>query len=358
VTDRGTTIKILDRPIGPGAPAYIVAEMSANHNQKYEQAVDIIRAAHAAGADAVKVQTYTADTLTIESDTPLFRVHGGLWNGQTLHELYNQAHTPWEWQPRLKSAAEELGLAFFSSPFDDSAVDFLEQMQVPAYKVASFELVDTALLQRVAQTGKPVIMSTGLATLSEIEEAVSTLRAAGAKEIALLKCTSAYPAPYDEMNLRTIPHLADTFQVPVGLSDHTLGITIPIAAVVLGACIVEKHFTLSRALGGPDSAFSLEPAELHALVEGVRNTEAALGEVNYTPTKHEQANTQFRRSLFVVKDMQAGETFSQTNLRSIRPGDGLSPSCLQHVLGQTASCDIARGTPLKWDMIHSDKADG
>jgi pseudaminic acid synthase len=345
------SIEIQGRRIGAGQPAYIIAEMSANHNQSFEQAVEIIRAAHAAGVDAVKIQTYTADTLTIKSDAPPFQIHGGLWDGRTLHDLYEEAYTPWDWQPRLKKAAEEMGLDFFSSPFDNSAVDFLEEMQVPAYKIASFELVDTMLLRRVAQTGKPVIMSTGLATLAEISEAVSTLREAGARDIALLKCTSAYPAPYDQMNLRTIPHLAAAFDVPAGLSDHTLGVAVPVAAVALGASIIEKHFTLSRAAKGPDSAFSLEPAEMKLLVESVRAAEAALGAVGYTPTEEERANRRFRRSLFVVEDVRAGERFTEKNLRSIRPGHGLSPRYLPQLLGRRAAQDITRGTPLTWDIV-------
>lgn len=350
-------IEIQGRRIGLGHPTYIIAEISANHDQSFDQAVKILRAAHAAGADAVKIQTYTADTLTINCDSPLFQIRGGLWDGTTLHELYQEAYTPWEWQPELKRIADEIGVTLFSSPFDDSAVDFLEEMQVPAYKIASFELVDTALLRRVARTGKPIILSTGLATLAEIDEAVRTLRDAGAEQIALLKCTSAYPASPEEINLRTIPHLAGAFHVPVGLSDHTLGVAVPIAAVALNACIIEKHLTFSRAQKGPDSAFSLEPDELRAMVEGVRIAEASLGTVTYSPTKEESGNRRFRRSLFVVRDVKAAEVFTADNIRSIRPGYGLAPVHLQNILGKRAARDISRGTPLEWSLIGETAAD-
>ncbi|HZS09409.1 MAG TPA: pseudaminic acid synthase [Blastocatellia bacterium] len=348
---RERVIEIQGRRIGTGCPAYLIAEMSANHGQDFDQAVEILKAAKAAGADAIKLQTYTADTLTIDCDTPPFQIHGGLWDGRNLYELYQEAYTPWEWQPKLKQLADEMGMALFSSPFDDSAVDFLEELKVPAYKIASFEMVDTGLLRRVARTGKPIIMSTGMATLTEIEEAVTTLREAGAKEIALLKCTSAYPAPPESINLRTIPHLAEAFNVPAGLSDHTLGIAVPVGAVALGACIIEKHFTLSRELPGPDSAFSLEPQEFKAMVDAVRATEKALGAVNYGITGKEVANRIFRRSLFVVRDIKAGEKFTSENVRSIRPGHGLHPRHLTEVIGRRASCDIARGTPLAWEHL-------
>jgi N-acetylneuraminate synthase len=352
VTGHETTfIEIAGRRIGPGEPTFIIAELSANHNQDYEQAVEILRAAHAAGADAVKLQTYTADTLTIDSDAPPFRIEGGLWGGQTLHKLYRKAYTPWEWQPELKRVADELGIILFSSPFDSSAVEFLEGMDVPAYKIASFELVDTALLRRVAATGKPVILSTGMATLEEITEAVDTLRGAGSAQVAVLKCTSAYPAPPEEMNLHTIPHLAGLLRLPVGLSDHTLGVSVPTAAVALGACIVEKHFTLSRAAPGPDSAFSLEPAEFKALVESVRFTEKSLGRVRYGVSGSEARNSIFRRSLFVVKDIKAGELLTHDNVRSIRPAHGLPPKYLDSVIGRRAAQSIDRGTPLRWELL-------
>ena len=349
---RNPVFLLHDRPIGFGHPVLIIAEMSANHGQRYEQAVEIIRAAKAAGADAVKLQTCTPDTLTIDSDRPDFQIgKGTLWEGKNLYRLYGEAYTPWEWQPKLKAEAEALGMACFSTPFDDTAVDFLERMDVSAHKIASFELVDTGLLRKVAQTGKPVIMSTGMATLEEIEEAVTTLRGAGCTQLALLKCTSAYPAPPEEMNLRAIPNLAERFNCPVGLSDHTLGISIPVAAVALGACIIEKHFTLSRATPGSDNAFSLEPHEFQAMVQAVREAEKALGRVNYEITAHEAASRVFRRSLYVVRDMKAGEVFTAENVRSIRPGYGLPPKHLDEILGQKAQRDLARGTALDWSMV-------
>jgi pseudaminic acid synthase len=329
-----------------------VADSSANHNQKYEQAVKLIHAAKEAGADAVKLQTYTPDTMTIKSDRPEFKISGGtLWDGKTLYELYEEAHTPWEWQPKLKKVADDLGLALFSTPFDKTAVDFLETMNVPAYKIASLEIVDIPLIEYIASKGKPLIISTGMATLDEIKEAVKTVKKAGATQIALLKCTSAYPAPPEEMNLKTIPHLAATFRVPVGLSDHSLGISTPIAAVALGACLVEKHFTLSRATPGPDSAFSLEPHEFRAMVEAIHTAEKALGGISYKIQQEEAKSLVYRRSLFVVKDMKAGELFTEDNVRSIRPGHGLHPRYLKKVLGRKATRNIQRGTPLSRDMI-------
>jgi len=344
-------IEIDDRRVGPDCPTYIVAEMSANHNQDFEQAVQIIQAAKEAGADAVKLQTYTPDTLTIDCDNEYFRITGTLWDGRTLYDLYGEAYTPWDWQPRLKEIANELGLDLFSTPFDDTAVDFLEEMGVPVYKVASFENVDLPLLRRIARTGKPMIMSTGMAALAEIDEAVRTIREAGGGQLALLKCTSAYPALPEEMNLRTIPHLAEAFGVPVGLSDHTLGIAVPVAAVALGACIVEKHFALSRALPGPDSAFSLEPHEFEAMVEAVRTTEKARGTVRYGVSGGEAESRVFRRSLFVVRDVKSGEIFTTDNVRPIRPGYGLHSRYLDEVLGRRASRDIKRGTPLSWSLV-------
>lgn len=347
-------IEISGRWIGFGHSVYVVAEVSANHNQNFDQAVRIIQAAHEAGADAIKLQTYTPDTLTINCDNEYFRIgKGTLWEGKTLYQLYGEAYTPWDWQPKLKVIANELGMDLFSTPFDFTAVDFLEEMGVPAYKIASFELVDLPLIRRVAQTGKPIIMSTGMATLAEIDEAVRTAREAGATQIALLKCNSAYPAPPEEMNLRTIPHLAEAFGVPVGLSDHTLGIAVPTAAVALGACIIEKHLTLSRSIPGPDSAFSLEPQEFKAMVEAVRMVEKALGQVSYEASPREAASRVFRRSLFVVKDVQAGELFTEENVRSIRPGYGLHPRYLPEVLGRRAARNIEGGTPLGWDLVGS-----
>jgi pseudaminic acid synthase len=349
-------IEINGRLIGPGKPVYLIAEMSANHNQDFDQAVKIIRAAKEAGADAIKLQTYTPDTMTIPVKNEFFQIgKGTIWEGRHLYDLYAEAYTPWEWHPKLKEIAAGLGLDFFSTPFDDSSVDFLEQLGVPAYKIASFELVDLPLLRRVARTGKPIIMSTGMATLGEIGEAVGTLKEAGAQELALLKCTSAYPATAEDAHLRTIPHLAEAFGVPVGLSDHTLGIGVPVAAAALGACIIEKHFTLSRSIPGPDSAFSLEPAEFKSMVEAVRVTEKALGEVHYAPSAKEIASRVFRRSLFVVRDMRAGEAFTKENVRSIRPAYGLHTRHLQEILGRLAARDIRKGTPLSWDLISSDQ---
>ena len=351
-------IEINGRRIGPAEPVYIIAELSANHNQDFEQAVRLIYAAKDTGADAVKLQTYTPETITIDSDAVQFRIgKGTIWEGRNLYELYGEAYTPWEWQPKLKAVADNLGLTLFSSPFDSTAVDFLEAMSVPAYKIASFEMIDLALIHKVASTGKPVIVSTGMATLAEIGEAVDCIRGTGNQQLALLKCTSAYPAPPEEMNLRTIGDMAQRFGALVGLSDHTLGTTVPVVAVSLGACIVEKHFTLSRAVPGPDSQFSLEPHEFKQMVDAVRTAERARGEVSYEASEREQASRIFRRSLFVVSDMRAGEPFTPENVRSIRPGYGLPPKFLRDVLGKRAAVDLKRGTPLEWaavaDSAHS-----
>jgi len=345
-------VEINGRRIGPGYPAYIVAEMSANHDQDFDKAVEILRAAKEAGADAIKLQTYTPDTLTIDCNNEYFRIgKGTLWEGRKLHDLYGEAYTPWDWQPKLKKIANELGLDLFSTAFDPTAVDFLEKMGVPAHKVASFEIVDIALIEYMARTGKPIIISTGMAALAEIEEAVQAARNAGATQIALLKCTCAYPAPPEEMNLRTIPHLAQAFSVPVGLSDHSLGVAVPVAAVALGACIVEKHFTLSRDDPGPDSAFSLEPHEFKEMVNAIRVAEEALGKVSYEVGEHGVKSRVFRRSLIVVEDMKAGEAFTEANVRSIRPGYGLPPKFLGEVLDQRAAKKIGRGTPVTWDLV-------
>jgi len=346
------SLKLAHREIGSNCPIYIVAELSANHRQDFDQAVRILRAAKDAGADALKLQTYTADTITLRSDRECFRIAGGtLWDGRTLHDLYQEAFTPWEWQPKLKEIADELGLQLFSSAFDDSAVDFLEQMNVPAHKVASFELVDIGLIQKMARTGKPMIMSTGMASEDEISEAVEAARGAGATQIALLKCTSAYPAPPEEANLLTIPELARRFDCPVGLSDHTMGIAVPVVAVTLGACIIEKHLCLRRADGGPDGAFSLEPQEFKAMVEAVRTAEKALGAVQFASGPREANSLKFRRSLFVVEDIKKGESFTKQNVRSIRPADGLHPRHFKEVLGKRAACDVERGTPLSWALV-------
>jgi len=340
-------ITVAGRAIGPGHPCYIIAEMSANHVHSFEKAIEVVRAAQKAGADAIKLQTYTAETLTIDCRRPEFMIgKGTLWEGKNLHDLYAEAYTPWQWQPELKKEAERLGMHCFSTPFDDTAVDFLEAMNVPAHKIASFELVDTELLRKVATTGKPVIMSTGMATLEEISEAVQTLREAGCAQLALLKCTSAYPSLPEDMNLRTIPDLAASFDMPVGLSDHTLGTVVPVAAVALGASIIEKHLTLRRSEGGPDAAFSLEPDEFRNMVDSVRVAEKAMGQVSYLTSGQEVASRVFRRSLFVVKDMQAGDVFSRENVRSIRPGYGLPVKELDNVVGRAAKVAISRGTPL------------
>jgi pseudaminic acid synthase len=344
-------IKIAGRTIGGGHPVYLIAEVSANHHGDFEQAAKIIHAAKDAGADAIKLQTYTADTMTIASGRPEFRIQGTIWEGRNLHDLYQEAYTPWEWQPRLKKIADDLGMDLFSTPFDATAVDFLEDMRVPAHKLASFELVDIPLIQKMARTGKPLIMSTGMATVEEIEEAVHAARVAGASEIALLKCTSAYPATAEDMNLRTIPELARRFEVPAGLSDHSMNLAVPVSAVALGACIIEKHITLSRAEPGPDSQFSLEPNEFKAMAEAVRVAEKALGEVRIGCGRNEEASRVYRRSLFVVEDVKRGELFTAENIRSIRPAHGLHTRHLPEVLGRRAAQDIEQGTPLSWNLV-------
>ena len=345
-------MKIEGRTVGVEFGTYLIAEMSANHGQSFEQAAEIVRAAKDAGADAIKLQTYTPDTITIDCQGETFQTaKGSLWEGRTLYDLYGEAYTPWDWQPKLKKLADGLGLACFSTPFDFTAVDFLEEMDLPAYKIASPELVDLPLIRKVAATKKPVIMSTGMATCEEIEEAMQAFRQAGGTELALLKCTSAYPSPPESMNLRTIPDMAKRFRVPVGLSDHTLGIAVPVAAVSLGACIIEKHLTLSRSTPGPDSAFSLEPHEFKQMVDAIRVAEKALGQVKYGLTEAEQLSQRSRRSLFVVQDVKAGERLTPDNVRSIRPGYGLPPKHYEEVIGRLAARDMQRGTPLQWDAI-------
>jgi N-acetylneuraminate synthase len=345
-------LQIQGRSIGPGNPCYIVAELSANHGQRFEEAVKIIEAAKDSGADAVKLQTYTPDTLTINCDSQYFRIKkGSIWENRNLYDLYSEAYTPWEWQPKLQKIANGLGLHLFSTPFDASAVDFLENMDVPAYKIASFEIIDLPLIRLVAKTGKPVILSTGMASLAEIDEAVRIIRSNSNEQLALLKCTSSYPAAPEDMNLGTIQHLSLAFGVPVGLSDHSLDIAVPVTAVALGACIIEKHLTLKRSKTGPDSAFSLEPSEFRSMVEAVRTAEQAIGEVCYELREREKGNRLFRRSLFAVEDIQAGQIFTQQNIRSIRPGYGLHPRYFEVVLGKKAAVNIYRGTPLEWRLV-------
>ncbi|NOY76036.1 MAG: pseudaminic acid synthase [Kiritimatiellaeota bacterium] len=338
---------IKGRNIGDGEPVYIIAELSANHNGSFDRALEIVRAAADAGADAIKLQTYTADTLTIDCDNEYFRIGSGtVWDGRTLHELYREAFTPWEWQPKIKAEAERLGMQCFSSPFDDTAVDFLEGIDVPAYKIASFELVDIPLIKYAASKGKPLIMSTGMASENEIQEAVDAVGNAGGNDIALLKCVSAYPAKPEEMNLMTIPDIAERFGVVAGLSDHTLNSEIAVAAVALGAKIIEKHLTISRSDGGLDSTFSMEPHEFKGMVDSIRIAEKAIGVASYEIADDEISSRAFRRSLFAVSDIKAGERFTRENVRSIRPGYGLSPSCYDEVLASRASRDLVRGEPL------------
>jgi len=324
----------------------VVAELSANHNQNFDTAVKTIKVMKEVGADAVKLQTYTPDTITIDCDNEYFQIKEGLWKGKTLYGLYQEAYTPWEWQPKLKKIAEDLGLIFFSSAFDKTAVDFLEKMNVAAYKVASFEITDIPLIEYIASKGKPIIMSTGIATLADIEEAVNACKRMDNEQIALLKCTSAYPAPIEDTNLLTIPNMRKTFGTFVGLSDHTLGSSAAIASVALGAKIIEKHFILDRNLDGPDSAFSMEPGEFKHMVKAVREVEKALGLVTYNLTEKQKKSRKLSRSLFVVKDINKGEVFTEENVRSIRPGYGLEPKHLDDVLGKKAKKDLEKGTPL------------
>jgi pseudaminic acid synthase len=343
-----STIEISGRKIGADYPPYVIAEMSGNHNGELSRAYRLMEAAKNAGADAVKLQTYTADTITIDHAGPGFVIEGGLWNGRRLYELYQEAHTPWEWHPALFAKGAELGITVFSSPFDPTAVDLLESLGAPAYKIASFEIVDTPLIRYAARTGKPLIISTGMADDSEVADAVA---AAGRGGLALLHCVSGYPTPVADANLRRIPKIASRYNCPVGLSDHTPGIEAAVASIALGACIIEKHLTLARADGGPDAAFSLEPAELAALVNGVRTAHAALGRAEYGHANSEQGNMIYRRSLYAVADIAQGETLTHYNVRSIRPGYGLAPKHLPDLLGKRARCDIGRGTPLSFDLV-------
>lgn len=346
------TIKIGDKRIGPDSPAFIVAEMSGNHNMDFDRAVEILKAAREAGADAVKIQTYTADTITLDCDAPCFQItQGTLWDGITLHRLYQTAYTPWEWQPRLKEIAEDMGLVLFSSPFDFSSVDFLEEMDVPAYKIASFEITDIPLIRKVARLGKPVILATGIARLADIELAVQTCREEGNHQVILLKCCSAYPTPYEDVNLRTIPHMAEAFDCLTGLSDHTMGTAVATGAVALGARMVEKHMTLRRSDGGPDAAFSMEPQEFREMVDNIRILEKALGKVSYDLSDKQIREREHSRSLFVARDMKAGEVFTPENLRSVRPADGLHTRYYEQLLGRRITRDAGLGTPMSWDLV-------
>jgi len=339
------------REVGPHQPPYIIAEISANHNGRIERALELIEAAAKAGADAVKLQTYRADTITLDHDGDDFLIHSGPWKGRRLYELYDEAHTPWEWHPALFERARQCGIACFSSPFDDTAIDLLESLDAPAYKIASFELIDHALIERAAKTGKPMIMSRGMASLEETAEAVAVAQAAGCRNLVLLHCVSGYPAPAEDVNLATIPDLARRFAISIGLSDHTLGTTVATAAVALGACLIEKHFIMRRSDGGPDAGFSLEPPELAELVTATRTAWSALGKPSYELKKSESAQLPFRRSLYVVTDIKQGEALSPANLRSIRPGFGLPPKHYKELLGRKAARDLPRGKALKWEDV-------
>lgn len=344
--------KIEDKKIGDDYPTFIIAELSANHMNDFDIAVKTIEAMAETGVDAVKFQTFTPDTITIDCDNEYFQIkQGTVWDGQILHELYEDAYMPWDWQPKLKKVAEDLGLIVFSSPFDKTSVDFLEDMNVPAYKIASFEITDIPLIEYVASKGKPVIISTGIASLEDIELAVKTCLNTGNDNIALLKCTSSYPAPLEEINLNTIPDIKDKFGVVVGLSDHTLGGEVSTAAVALGASIIEKHFILDRNMGGPDSEFSMEPQEFKQMVDSIRNVEKAIGNVSYELSDKMKSNREFSRSLFVVKDMKKDDIITEDNVRSIRPGFGLHPKHLNEILGKKVKKNLKKGTPFELDFI-------
>ncbi|WP_461615730.1 pseudaminic acid synthase [Clostridium sp. Marseille-QA1073] len=342
------------KKIGDSERCFIIAEMSANHLQDYNRAIEIIKKAKWAGADAIKLQTYTPDTITLDCDNEYFQIkQGTIWDGTTLHKLYQKAYTPWEWQPKLKKVAEKEGLIFFSSPFDYTAVDFLEEMNVPAYKISSFEINDIPLIEYIAKKGKPIIISTGIAKMGDIQEAINACKRMGNNDIALLKCTSSYPSPLEDINLKTIPNMKDTFKTIVGLSDHTMGHAVAIGAVALGAKIVEKHLTLRRADGGADSKFSMEPEEFKLMVDDIRNIEKALGEVTYDLTEKQINSREHSRSLFVVEDIKKGEVFTEKNVRSIRPGFGLESKYINYIIDKKASKDIKKGTPMSFDLIEN-----
>jgi N-acetylneuraminate synthase len=345
------TIQIDGRLIGPNQPPYVVAELSANHNGSLDRALQTINMALKMGANAVKLQTYTAETMTIECENEDFQIHGGLWDGYSLYNLYKWAQTPFEWHKTIFEYARKIGITCFSTPFDETAVDLLEDLNVPAYKIASFEIIDLPLIQYIAQTGKPIIISTGMANIEEIQEAVTTAREEGCSEIALLHCVSGYPVPPQQCNLKTIPDLAEKFDIVPGLSDHTLGTTISIASIALGACLIEKHVTLSRADKGPDSEFSLEPDELEQLCSGTKEAWTALGKAGYDRKPAEESSIKFRRSIYTVMDIKAGEEITKDNIRRIRPGFGLSPKYFQKLLGKKAKISIPKGTSMKWEYL-------
>lgn len=345
------SIHIAGRRIAADELPYVIAELSANHNGKLDTAMKIIEEAKKAGADAVKLQTYTADTITLNCDSEEFQIRGGLWDGKTLYQLYQEAHMPWDWHKPLFQHAHKLGITMFSSPFDNTAVDLLEDLNAPAYKIASFEAVDLPLIKYVASTGKPMIISTGMADDEEIQEAIDAAREGGCKELAILHCVSGYPAPAEDYNLRTIPDMVERFGLVTGLSDHTLDNTTAITSVALGASIIEKHFTLDRSGGGPDDSFSLEPLEMAALCNGTRTAWQAMGQVDYGCKSSEQGNMKFRRSLYFVRDMKAGDVISESCIRSVRPGFGLAPKCMDQVVGKRVNRATARGTPVTWDLF-------
>ncbi len=344
-------IEIAGRKIGPGHAPYVICELSGNHNGSLERALLMVDAAADTGCDAIKIQTYTADTITMDVDRPEFRIHGGLWDGRSLYELYQEAQTPYEWHAAIFERARQRGVTLFSSPFDETAVDLLAGLGAPAYKIASFEAVDLPLIRYAAAKGKPLIISTGMANQAEMAAARDAALAAGAPGVVLLHCVSSYPATYEDANVRTVADMAARFDSPIGLSDHTPGTATSVAAVAMGACVIEKHFTLARADGGPDAAFSLEPAEFAALVRDCKDAWKSLGRAHYDILGSERGSLQFRRSLYVAADVKAGETLSRANIRSIRPGNGLAPAHLDEVLGKPAKRDLLRGEPLAWDMI-------
>ncbi|MDD2969708.1 MAG: pseudaminic acid synthase [Lachnospiraceae bacterium] len=344
-------VRIKNRLVGEGYPTYIIAEMSANHAGSIERAKEIIRVAKDCGADCIKIQTYTPDTITIDCDNEYFQIQEGTWKGENLYSLYGKAYTPWEWHNELKEAANKIGIDFFSTPFDKTSVDFLESIDIPFYKIASFELVDIPLIRYVASKGKPIIMSTGMGTQEEIREAVEAAYQEHNDRVVLLKCSSAYPALPDDMNLRTIEDMRERFNLPVGLSDHSLGSLSATTAIAMGASVIEKHFCLSRDISNPDASFSMTPSEFSSMVSDIRKVEKALGRITYGPSDQEQDNLKFRKSVFVIKDINEGEPFTEENLKVIRPGFGLKPKYFQDVLGKSAVRALKRGTPLKWEDI-------